>query len=242
MAKNYYAILGVLPNATLDEIKSAYRQRVIQYHPDRFGKDSAPFRGIQEAYEILGDPASRSSYDRSLRGAGIRRMSGGIPEPAVIRPRKPVAEPLRARRVDFGPIFPLSSFRSYSPSFEEIFDSLWNYVDRPPAPKSERFHTLTMEVHLTRDQARRGGLVQIRMPVQRPCTTCYGRGEAGPFRCWRCEGTGVVQDEFSLEIEYPPGIQDYYQVAIPLDRYGVPDVCPVLLFRISGESDFEDLF
>jgi hypothetical protein len=51
-----------------------------------------------------------------------------------------------------------------------------------------------------------------------------------------------VQDEFSLEIEYPPGIQDYYQVAIPLDRYGVPDVCPVLLFRISGESDFEDLF
>jgi curved DNA-binding protein CbpA len=70
MAKNYYSILGVLPTATLHEIKSAYRSRVKQYHPDRFGKDSALFLRIQEAYDVLGDPSNRSYYDRSLGNEG----------------------------------------------------------------------------------------------------------------------------------------------------------------------------
>jgi molecular chaperone DnaJ len=244
MAKNYYAVLGVLPNATLDEIRSAYRRRAKQYHPDYFGRDSAPFLGIQEAYQVLGDPESRSSYDRSLREAGIRTRSGGQTEPVVIRSRKSHIEPLRGTRnpMDFEGIFPQSSFRSYSPSFDEIFDNLWNFPDRSPETKSERFRKLTMEVHLTPEQARRGGRVQVRMPMRHPCSTCNGSGDVGPFQCWRCEGTGFAWDEFSMQVEYPPGIQDYYQIAIPLDRYGIHTICPILLFRISGEGDFEDLF
>ena len=70
MEKNYYAILGVSQTATPEEIRSAYRQRAKQFHPDYFGRDSAPFLGIREAYDILGDPLNRSSYDRSLREAG----------------------------------------------------------------------------------------------------------------------------------------------------------------------------
>jgi curved DNA-binding protein CbpA len=57
MAKNYYSILGVLPTATLEEIRSAYRSGAKQYHPDHFGKDSEPssvfrrhmmYRGIRQ--------------------------------------------------------------------------------------------------------------------------------------------------------------------------------------------------
>ena len=97
-----------------------------------------------------------------------------------------------------------------------------------------------MEVLLTRDQARRGGRVQILVPVRISCPTCGGFGDLGFYQCWRCSGTGASLDEFPLQVEYPPGIQDSYQVAIPLDRFGIPDVCPILLFRIDSEGDFED--
>jgi molecular chaperone DnaJ len=244
MTKNYYAILGVWPTATSDEIRSAYRQRAKQYHPDYFGKNSAPFLGIQEAYDVLGDSSNRSAYDRSLHEAGIKISSGGQAEPVVIRSRTATIEPLipSRRPIDLGQIFPQTSFRSYRPSFDEIFEGLWDFLDRPSETKSEKFRTFTMEIRLTRDQANRGGRVQIRMPLQHPCSTCNGSGKIEPFQCWNCSGTGSALNEFSLEVEYPPGIQDLYRIAIPLDRYGISGLRPVLLFRLSGEGDFEDHF
>ena len=244
MAKNYYAILGVSPTATFDEIRSAYRQRAKLYHPDYFGKDSAPFLGVREAYDVLGDPSNRSSYDRSLQEAGFKIRLDAPMRPAVIRPRKSTAEPLKStqKTMNLGHIFPQTSFLSYRPSFEEIYENLWDFFNRPSGAKSERFRTLTMEVRLTRDQAGRGGRVQISIPLQHPCSTCNGSGDVGPFQCWNCSGTGSAMNDFVVEVEYPPGIQDYYRVAMPLDKYGIFDLCPVLLFRISGESDFEDTF
>jgi molecular chaperone DnaJ len=242
MAKNYYTILGVSPTATFDEIRSAYRQRARQYHPDYFGKDSAPFLGVQEAYDVLGDPSNRTSYDRSLHKAGIKIKAGGQAEPVIIRSRAATVEPLipSRRPIDLGQIFPQTSFRSYRPSFDELFEGLWDFFDRPPETKSEKFRTFTMEIRLTRDQANRGGYVQICMPLQHPCTTCNSSGDVGSFQCWNCSGTGSALNEFSLEVEYPPGIQDFYRIAIPLDRYGISGLCPVLIFRISCEGDFED--
>ena len=244
MSKNYYAILGVTPTATFEEIRSAYRQRAKRYHPDHFGRGSAPFLGIQEAYDVLGDPLNRSSYDRTLREDGIKIRSGGQSEPIVIRPRKPTAEPLKPTRkpTDLGRIFPQTSFHGYRPSFDEISNALWDFPDRAPETKSERFRTLTMEIRLTRSQANRGGSVQIHMPLHHPCLTCNGFGDVGPFECWSCGGAGSALNELTLEVEYPPGIQDFYQIAMPLDRYGISDLYPVLLFRISGEGDFEDPF
>ena len=243
MAKNYYAILGVSPTATFDDIRSAYRQRAKQYHPDYFGKDSMPFLGIQEAYDVLGDPSNRTSYDRSLHEAGIKIKAGGQAEPVIIRSRAATVEPLipSRRPIDLEQIFPQTSFGSYSPSFDEIFGRR-GFFDRPHETKSEKFRTFTMEIRLTRDHANRGGHIQIRMPLQHPCTTCNCSGEVGPFQCWNCSGTGSALNEFTLDVEFPPGIQDCYRIAIPLDRYGVSGLCPVILFRISGEGDFEGHF
>lgn len=65
--KNHYAILGVEPTATSDEISSAFRNLARQYHPDMRPEDeaaSAHFKRINEAYEVLSDPAKRRHYDR----------------------------------------------------------------------------------------------------------------------------------------------------------------------------------
>ncbi len=69
---DHYATLKVSPDATADEIKHAYRQLARQSHPDVKGDagTSLLFRQIQEAYEVLGDPARRAAYDRRQAEAG----------------------------------------------------------------------------------------------------------------------------------------------------------------------------
>lgn len=59
----YYTQLGVNPNATLEEIKAAYRERALATHPDKVPGKEAEFNRIQKTYEVLSDPEKRQAYD-----------------------------------------------------------------------------------------------------------------------------------------------------------------------------------
>jgi curved DNA-binding protein len=64
--KDYYTLLGVGKNATADEIKKAYRQLALKYHPDRNKGDKEAeehFKEINEAYAVLSDQEKRHQYD-----------------------------------------------------------------------------------------------------------------------------------------------------------------------------------
>lgn len=71
--KDYYDILGVEPNAGDAEIRTAYRRLARKYHPDVSQETGAEerFKGVNEAYEALRDPAKRKAYDQ-LRARGYR--------------------------------------------------------------------------------------------------------------------------------------------------------------------------
>ena len=77
--KDYYGLLGVAPDASAEIIKSAYRKKAAQFHPDRNPEPDAAskFRAVQEAYEVLADLDRRKVYDET-------RRSGLIDDPLVV--------------------------------------------------------------------------------------------------------------------------------------------------------------
>ena len=65
----HYAALGLTSDASLADIKKAFRQKASQFHPDRNSDEDAParFRAAQEAYDVLSDDVKRQAYDDNRR-------------------------------------------------------------------------------------------------------------------------------------------------------------------------------
>lgn len=121
MAKSHYDVLSVAPSADRTTVRRAYHEAARKWHPDRFAGRSAAeaataetnMRLVNEAWEVLGDPKRRKSYDMELRrgsgadgggsGATAGRPMGGATTPdedGVIRIDPRLLDPqfLAARR------------------------------------------------------------------------------------------------------------------------------------------------
>ena len=232
MAKSYFAILGIPSNATVDEIRSAYRRLAKEFHPDHYAGSSERFHDIQEAYSVLGNRRKRREYKHN-----IRKVSPKTPSRSAIYPEP---EPLIPEEspVDLGEVSPVRSFQSFTPSFDEIFDWLWNNFSDLAQPKSARIRNLTLEVTLTPEQTRRGGNARIMVPAQAVCPTCRGQGGVGFYECTRCAGEGIISGEMPVSVSFPPGLTKDHAVMIPLDRFGIRNVHITVLFRITGSNSF----
>jgi len=225
MAKSYFAILEVTSNATPVEIHSAYRRLAKEYHPDRYGGGGEPFRRIQEAYAILGDPVKRGAYEKTLSNVPVRRAPAlnSNPEPEPLIPE--------SSHVDMGAISPIRSFETISPSFDEMYDWLWKNFSTVEPSKSGRVQNLTLEVPLTKEQALRGGNARVLVPARTMCPTCDGYGHIGYYDCHRCAGEGAISGEVPISVSFPPGLAKDHSVVIPLDRLGIRNLHVTVQFR-----------
>lgn len=147
----YYRRLEVGRGASRDEIVRAYRRLALGVHPDAHPEDpeaSVRFRELTEAYEVLGDPVRRETYDGSYPSSRRipvhRRQAGGAPvewrtedeveisPPSTVlgasKPRLTAEMPLRAGPVHMGPpSSPEEGTASAAALFFAIVDSWWRY-------------------------------------------------------------------------------------------------------------------
>jgi molecular chaperone DnaJ len=228
MARSYFAILEVPSGASPEEVRSAYRRLAKEFHPDHYEGGSEPFRQIQEAYAVLGDPARRRAYEKSLTNVLVERTAGHThysePEPLI-----PDEGP-----VHIGEISPVRSFQTVSPSSGEIFDWIWDNFSSVDRPKSGRVRHLALEVPLSREQAIRGGNAEVMVPVRAACPTCRGYGSDGYYECYRCAGQGAISGEVPVSVAFPPGLVQNHSVIIPLEQFGIKNLHLTVLFRPRG--------
>lgn len=230
--KNYYIILDIDSDATLEEIKAAYRRLAEEFHPDYYGSDTKPFRDIQEAYTVLSNTELRRAYDKMLSQESQKEASEYEEQETAEYKTEPLS---KEGPVDLGEISITSSFETYRPSFEEVFDHLMENFFGEPRKKAERNQNFNFEITLSPEEASRGGRARVLIPVVVPCPTCRGKGFVESFDCIRCNGAGKIAEEHPVKVTFPAGITSHTAL-VSLDHLGIQNLYLTVHFRVSREA------
>lgn len=163
---DYYEVLGVPRNASSEDIKKAFRQQALKYHPDRNDEPGASdkFKQAAEAYQILSDAEQRAAYDR-FGHAGVKNGAGAQG---------------------------FSGFEGFG-GFGDIFDAFFGGSTRS-RPRAGR--DLEYEVTISFEQAAFGAEERIKLKRVEVCDRCSGtKAEPGTEveRCSTCGGSGQVR-------------------------------------------------
>ena len=226
--RNHYVVLGVEPTESSTGIRTAFRELVQRYHPDRAGAQGMPFfQDLLTAYRVLSTPERRASYD-----AGLRDGSGQF-----LRPRRPLTpRPPGGPAESLSPV-PISLFRDFDvrgPGIDEVARRFRRSFTHPDLPKSQRPEALRLEVVLPPVRAARGGVLELAVPVFYPCSSCHGAGAIGPFPCARCKGRRMEEHEERVQLSVPARLRDGAVFAIPLRGLGIHGLFLELMFRVGG--------
>ncbi len=184
--KDYYATLGVAPDASEADIKSAYRRLARKYHPDVSKEAGAEekFKGVNEAYEALRDPQRRAAYDQA-RAGGFRAGQEYHPPGA-------------------GPGFDFHFEDDGGSGFSDFFESLFGR-GRPGSragsgPRPRRDDEARIEVDL--ESVASGGTQRVRVG-ERTLDVRIPKG-IQPGQQIRLSGQGRHGGDLRLEIAYRP--------------------------------------
>ncbi len=86
---NPYHVLGILPNANRNEIISAHRRRIREFHPDLPVGDAAQARLLNLARDVLLDPELKAEYDRSASAGDVTSKDGNLRQKTSPPPKSP---------------------------------------------------------------------------------------------------------------------------------------------------------
>ena len=179
--RDYYEILGVSKNASDAEIKKAYRQMALKYHPDKNPDDKEAeekFKEAAEAYEVLSDANKRSRYDQfGHAGIGGAAGTGGF------------SMSMDDIFSQFGDIF--------GDAFGGAFSGFGGFGGSRGGRRRRvnRGSNLRVKVKLTLEEIAKGVEKKIKVNKYVSCNTCSGTGAKGGSSystCSTCHGTGQV--------------------------------------------------
>jgi molecular chaperone DnaJ len=168
--RDYYEVLSVSREASVDDMRKAYRREALKHHPDRNQGDAgaeAKFKEINEAYQILSDEEKRRVYDQfghaGLDGGGGQGAMGDV-------------------------------FAHMQDLFSEMFSGSMGFG---ASGHARRGGDLRVQARLTLREAAFGCKRELTVRAPAACTDCGGSGaKAGskPEGCPQCRGTGQVSN------------------------------------------------
>jgi molecular chaperone DnaJ len=182
VSRDYYEILEVGRDASADDVKKAYRQAALKFHPDRNPDDKEAaerkFKEASKAYQVLSDPDKRAQYDR-YGEAAFEGPGGG------------------AGGFDFSSAFA-------SGAFEDVLGDLFGDFfggGRRSRNRAQRGDDLRYDLEISFEEAARGCEKQISIPRTVTCEACTGSGGkpgTQPETCNACNGAGQVRFQQGL--------------------------------------------
>ena len=226
MAKaDYYETLGVGRSADEKELKGAFRKLAMKYHPDKNPGDAEAerkFKELGEAYEVLKDPQKRAAYDRFGHQAFENGM-GGHPGGAQggFGGFSDIFEDIfgemmgggRTRRRD-GRERGADLRYNMEITLEEAFHGKTAQIRVPTSIQCEACSGSGAKAGTKPETCGTcGGAGRVRaaqgfFSIERTCPACHGRGQTIKDPCGKCGGDGRVNEERSLSVNIPAGIED----------------------------------
>ncbi len=238
--RDYYDVLGVERGASEADLKSAFRRRAKDLHPDRNRDDPKAeegFKEVNEAYDALKDPQKRAAYDQFGHAAFEQGGMGGNPFGGGAR-----------------------GGGDFSSAFADVFDDLFGGFGgqrgggRGRGGGQMRGADLRYNLTISLEDAFAGKQAAIKVPtavacescdgsgaaegakpencqtcagmgkvraqqgfftVERTCPTCSGRGQVISNPCGSCSGSGRTRKERSLNVQIPKGVEDGNRIRLP---------------------------
>ncbi len=235
--RDYYDVLGVSKNASEGELKKAYRQLAVKYHPDKNPGDKEAeekFKEAAEAYEVLSNPQKKSQYDQ-YGHAGMNSQGGGFGGGMNM-------EDIFSHFGDiFGGGFSGGSSRGggrrvvkgsnlrikVKLTLEDIAKGVEKKI------KVNKFVTCTPckgsgaksgDSETCKSCNGQGVQVKVQqtflgaMQTQTTCSTCNGEGKTVKDKCKTCHGDGIVRSEEVTTVNIPAGVSEGMQLS--MNGYG----------------------
>jgi curved DNA-binding protein len=210
--KDYYEILGVPRSASDAEIKKAFRKLAREYHPD-VAKDKKRaeerFKEINEAYEVLSDPAKRKKYDELGPGwssgaefrppPGWEAFTGG-------RKFRTAGQQGQPFEFEFG-----------GTGFSDFFEQLFGrgpgagFGQRGAFAEEDvagRGRDLEGDIMVTLEEARSGSVRSVSVRRAVVCEHCGGIGQRAGHLCNVCGGTGQMGKSETYQVKIPAGVSE----------------------------------
>ncbi len=210
--KDYYGSLGVPRGASEADVKQAFRKLAREYHPD-VARDKKraeeKFKEINEAYEVLGDPAKRKKYDE----LGANWQSG-----AEFRPPPGWEEFRGAQGGRRGrPGAEEFEFHFGGTGFSDFFEQMFGRTGAGrPAQRggfaerdvAERGRDIEGDIMVTLEEATRGSVRSVSVRHNDNCQPCNGSGRSLGRLCAVCAGSGQVQKTETFQVKIPVGVTE----------------------------------
>ncbi len=188
--KDYYNILGIAKDASIEDIKKAYRKLAHKFHPDMSGGNEQKFKEISEAYQVLSDNDKRAQYDKFGRVFEGGAAGAG---PGFEGFRWAWGSPGAGAQADF------EEGQGFGFDFQDvgdIFDEFFGQNHQGQRQEVKRGRDIEVELAIPLEATLQTKQEKISLSKLNTCTRCQGVGaEPGTKvnECFSCRGTGEVQ-------------------------------------------------